>query len=231
MDKSAISHMGLHAEDFPVSKTVSRRNRKAPSGALVRPEALKRAMDLAIASLALFFLLPLLLTVAIAIKLDSRGPVLFWQTRRGLYGRPFKILKFRTMTVLEDGSVVEQAKREDSRVTRLGRCLRRTSIDELPQLINVIRGEMSLVGPRPHALAHDDYYGRLIEDYSGRHDVKPGITGWAQINGARGETPELADMRRRVELDLWYVQRWSVGLDLKIIVVTAIQVIRSPDAF
>jgi undecaprenyl-phosphate galactose phosphotransferase/putative colanic acid biosynthesis UDP-glucose lipid carrier transferase len=135
------------------------------------------------------------------------------------------------MSVMEDGSIVQQAKRADSRVTRVGRWLRRTSIDELPQLINVIRGEMSLVGPRPHALAHDEYYGQLIDNYNGRHAVKPGITGWAQVNGARGETPEISDMRRRVELDLWYVRCRSLRLDLKIIVLTAVQVLRSPDAF
>ncbi len=191
----------------------------------------KRALDLTVALLALFFLLPLFLAVAFAIKIDSRGPIFFWQTRRGLNGRPFRILKFRTMTVLEDGGVIEQAKRGDARVTRLGKELRRTSIDELPQLVNVIRGEMSLVGPRPHALAHDEYYGQLIENYSARHSVKPGITGWAQVNGARGETPEVADMRRRVELDLWYADNWTVGLDLRIIATTAIQVVRNPDAF
>jgi len=231
MEKLAINHMESQVKNFAVSDAASRRSHVRHAKAQTRSEMIKRVIDLTMASLAIFFLMPLLLVVALAIKLDSRGPVLFSQTRRGLNGKPFKILKFRTMSVMEDGSVIEQAKRQDSRVTRLGRWLRRTSIDELPQLINVIRGEMSLVGPRPHALAHDEYYGRLIDCYSARQTVKPGITGWAQINGARGETPELSDMKRRVELDLWYVHSWTVGLDIKIIIITAIQVLRSPDAF
>jgi exopolysaccharide biosynthesis polyprenyl glycosylphosphotransferase len=231
MDKVAIRNMDLHAENFAVPETISRRSRTLSTKPLALPDVGKRSIDFTIAALAIFLLLPLLIIVALAIKLDSRGPVFFWQSRRGLHGRPFKIIKFRTMRVMEDGSIVQQAKRGDSRVTRVGRWLRRTSIDELPQLINVLRGEMSLVGPRPHAIAHDEYYGQLIDNYNARQAVKPGITGWAQVNGARGETPEIADMKRRVELDLWYVRRRSVGLDIKIIVLTAIQVIRSPDAF
>jgi exopolysaccharide biosynthesis polyprenyl glycosylphosphotransferase len=231
MDNSAIYHMEFRAEDFPVANAVSRRNRNAPTRALARSGILKRATDLAFSILGSLILLPLLIIVGLAVKLDTPGPVLFSQTRRGLRGRPFRILKFRTMTVLEDGRLIEQAKREDSRVTRVGWWLRRTSIDELPQLINVIKGDMSLVGPRPHAVAHDDYYSGLIAEYRERQDVKPGITGWAQINGARGETPELDDMRRRVELDLWYVHRWTVGLDFKIIMITATQILRSPNAF
>jgi lipopolysaccharide/colanic/teichoic acid biosynthesis glycosyltransferase len=135
------------------------------------------------------------------------------------------------MFVLEDGDVVPQATRGDNRITRLGRWLRSSSIDELPQLVNVLRGEMSLVGPRPHALAHDDYYSQLIEDYAARQQVKPGITGWAQVNGARGETPEPSQMKRRVELDLWYVVHWTLVLDLKIIILTAAQIIRRREAF
>ncbi|WP_268995458.1 exopolysaccharide biosynthesis polyprenyl glycosylphosphotransferase [Microvirga roseola] len=223
--------MESRVENLSARGAAPRRTSSRSSRASSRPEMVKRALDLTVALLALFFLLPLFLAVAFAIKIDSRGPIFFWQTRRGLNGRPFRILKFRTMTVLEDGGVIEQAKRGDARVTRLGKELRRTSIDELPQLVNVIRGEMSLVGPRPHALAHDEYYGQLIENYSARHSVKPGITGWAQVNGARGETPEVADMRRRVELDLWYADNWTVGLDLRIIATTAIQVVRNPDAF
>jgi exopolysaccharide biosynthesis polyprenyl glycosylphosphotransferase len=231
MDKVAIRNMDLHAENFAVPETISRRSRTLSTRPLSLPEVSKRSVDFTIAALALFLLLPLLIIVALAIKLDSRGPVFFWQSRRGLHGHPFKIIKFRTMSVMEDGSLVQQAKRFDSRVTRVGRWLRRTSIDELPQLINVLRGEMSLVGPRPHALAHDEYYGQLIDNYNGRQAVKPGITGWAQVNGARGETPEISDMRRRVEFDLWYVRRRSLTLDVKIIILTAIQVLRSPDAF
>lgn len=191
----------------------------------------KRAIDVVASTCALFLCLPLFFLVAIMIRLDSPGPVFFWQSRRGLHGKPFKILKFRTMTVLEDGAVVRQARRGDSRVTRVGRWLRSSSIDELPQLLNVLRGEMSLVGPRPHALAHDDYYSQLIGDYNARQQVKPGITGWAQVNGARGETPELGQMRRRIELDLWYVRHSTVLLDLKIIVITAVKILRRNEAF
>lgn len=193
--------------------------------------AAKRALDLIVSVCALLICFPLFLAVAVLIKLDSPGPVFFWQTRRGLHGKPFRILKFRTMFVLEDGEVVQQAKRGDSRVTKVGRWLRSSSIDELPQLVNVLRGEMSLVGPRPHALAHDNYYSQLIADYNARQQVKPGITGWAQVNGARGETPELGQMKRRVELDLWYVRSWTVMLDLKIIAVTAVQILRRHEAF
>lgn len=231
MDKVVTDQMETRVENLSAHRAVSRRVSSRSTRASLRSEVLKRAVDVTVSSLALLFLLPLFLALAIAIKIDSRGPVFFWQTRRGLNGHPFKIIKFRTMSVLEDGFVIEQAKRGDARVTRLGRELRRTSIDELPQLLNVIRGEMSLVGPRPHALAHDEYYGQLIENYGARQSVKPGITGWAQINGARGETPEVDDMRRRVEFDLWYAENWSLGLDLKIIVITAFQVIRNPDAF
>jgi len=191
----------------------------------------KHAIDLIVSTCALLVCLPLFLAVAIMIKLDSPGPVFFRQTRRGLHGRPFKILKFRTMVVLEDGAVVQQARRGDCRVTRVGRWLRSSSIDELPQLVNVLRGEMSLVGPRPHALAHDDYYSQLISDYNSRQQVKPGITGWAQVNGARGETPELGQMKRRIELDLWYVRHRTVMLDLKIIMSTAVQILRRHEAY
>jgi putative colanic acid biosynthesis UDP-glucose lipid carrier transferase len=176
-----------------------------------------RVIDVTFAVLALAVLAPLLILVALAIRLDSPGPVLFRQTRTGLKGRTFQIYKFRSMRVLEDGPEVRQACREDARVTALGRILRRTSLDELPQLLNVLRGEMSLVGPRPHALAHDAYYGREIPTYRLRFQVKPGITGWAQVNGARGETPTLAHMQRRIDLDLWYVENRSLGLDLQIL--------------
>jgi lipopolysaccharide/colanic/teichoic acid biosynthesis glycosyltransferase len=148
--------------------------------------------------------------------------VLFRQTRKGLNGRTFRIYKFRTMRVLEDGAVVRQATRGDARVTRIGRILRSTSLDELPQLLNVLSGEMALVGPRPHALAHDEFYSREISGYDQRFRVKPGITGWAQVNGARGETPTLDHMRRRIELDLWYVQHKSIALDLTILARTVV---------
>src|SRR4051794_414128 len=181
-----------------------------------------RFLDLILASTGLFVLFPLLILIAGMIRLDSPGPALFRQTRTGLNGRQFRIYKFRTMTVQEDGAVIRQATQGDARVTRIGRMLRKTSLDELPQLINVIRGEMSLVGPRPHALAHDEYYGRAIPAYTRRFAVKPGITGWAQVNGARGETATVADMQRRVDLDLWYVEHRSLALDLKILAWTVV---------
>src|SRR4051812_22591799 len=148
-----------------------------------------------LAALGLFVLSPVLVLVALAIRLDSTGPALFRQTRTGLNGKPFRIYKFRTMTVQEDGATIQQVTRNDPRVTRIGHWLRSTSIDDLPQLLNVIRGEMALVGPRPHALAHDEYYGRAIPAYVRRFAVKPGITGWAQVNGLCGETPTVADMQ------------------------------------
>jgi undecaprenyl-phosphate galactose phosphotransferase/putative colanic acid biosynthesis UDP-glucose lipid carrier transferase len=180
----------------------------------------KRALDLVAAAGALIMLSPLMLITALAIKLDSQGPVLFTQTRHGFNGRSFRIFKFRTMRVLEDGPVIRQATRDDPRFTRLGRWLRRTNIDELPQLLNVLRGEMSLVGPRPHAAAHNDEYEDLIANYAFRHHVKPGITGWAQVNGYRGETQTVDLMAKRVELDLWYINKWTIWLDIKILTST-----------
>jgi exopolysaccharide biosynthesis polyprenyl glycosylphosphotransferase len=191
----------------------------------------KRSLDLVLGGIGLFLLLPLMLAVALAIRLDSPGPVLFRQNRNGFNGRPFPIFKFRTMRVMEDGPVVVQAKRNDSRVTPVGRWLRRTSIDELPQLFNVIRGEMSLIGPRPHALAHDDEYMTVIATYAYRHHMRPGITGWAQVNGYRGETPTVGHMERRVELDMWYIENWSFWLDVRILVRTCLEVARSRNAY
>jgi exopolysaccharide biosynthesis polyprenyl glycosylphosphotransferase len=190
--------------------------------ALLRGWDASRVLDITGAALGLLVLAPLLVLVALMIALDSPGPVLFRQTRKGLNGRTFRIYKFRTMRVLEDGPVVRQATRDDARVTRVGRILRATSLDELPQLLNVLSGEMALVGPRPHALAHDEYYSREISSYDQRFRVKPGITGWAQVNGARGETPTLDHMRRRIELDLYYVQHKSFALDLPILARTVI---------
>ncbi|WP_298966981.1 exopolysaccharide biosynthesis polyprenyl glycosylphosphotransferase [uncultured Methylobacterium sp.] len=180
----------------------------------------KVAMDFVAALLGLVMIAPFLIIVAIAIVLDSKGPVFFRQTRTGIDGKPFKIFKFRTMRVQEDGHVVTQATVGDSRVTRIGRFLRKTSIDELPQLINVLRGEMSLVGPRPHALAHDQLYGREIPAYKERFAVRPGLTGWAQVQGSRGATPTTADMERRITLDLWYIENRSLLLDIQIILRT-----------
>lgn len=188
-----------------------------------REQAVKRMMDVFGASVGIVMLLPVMCAVAALIKAESRGPVIFKQRRSGFNGRVFRIFKFRTMTVLEDGPVVHQATRHDSRFTRIGRWLRRTNIDELPQLFNVLFGQMSLVGPRPHAVAHDCEYEREIATYAFRHNVKPGITGWAQFNGYRGETRTLDLMSKRVECDLWYIRHWSVWLDVKIIIGTVVK--------
>jgi undecaprenyl-phosphate galactose phosphotransferase/putative colanic acid biosynthesis UDP-glucose lipid carrier transferase len=183
----------------------------------VAEQALKRAFDVLAASLGIILLSPLLLTSVLLIKLDSKGPVLFTQTRNGFNGRSFRIFKFRTMRVLEDGPKIRQATRNDPRVTDVGRWLRRTSIDELPQLFNVLGGSMSLVGPRPHAVAHNTEYERIVANYAFRYHVKPGISGWAQVNGFRGETSTVNLMEKRVEADLWYVSNWSFWLDLRIL--------------
>jgi putative colanic acid biosynthesis UDP-glucose lipid carrier transferase len=191
----------------------------------------KRSMDIAISSIALFVLLPFLLLVALVIKLTSPGPAIFRQRRYGLDGQVIDVLKFRTMKVTEDGAVVQQATRDDERITSIGRFLRRYSIDELPQLWNVLRGEMSLVGPRPHAVAHNEQYRRLIKGYMVRHKVPPGITGLAQVNGCRGETSRLEDMRRRIDYDLDYLRHWSPTLDLRILVQTVIKVLNDRKAY
>jgi Undecaprenyl-phosphate glucose phosphotransferase len=193
--------------------------------------AAKRFFDLGLATAGLLTLLPLMLVTALLIKLDSRGPMLFQQRRNGFNGQPFNIFKFRTMRCLEDGPVIPQATRNDPRVTRLGRWLRRSSIDELPQLINVIRGDMSLVGPRPHATSHNSEYETLIANYAYRHHVKPGLTGWAQVNGYRGETRRIEQMERRVEHDLWYINNWSPLLDLRIILQTIVVTLRQTTAY
>jgi Undecaprenyl-phosphate glucose phosphotransferase len=202
---------------------------RGPLSALER--ASKRAIDIVFAAAGLIALLPLLMIVAFAIQLDSPGPILFRQRRSGFNGRQFHILKFRTMTVLEDGDSIAQAARDDCRITRVGWWLRRTSIDELPQLLNVLSGTMSIVGPRPHAVAHDNQFNRLVENYALRHHVKPGLTGWAQVNGYRGETRTAADIERRVKLDLWYIDNWSFALDLVIVFRTAIEVMRAKNAY
>lgn len=184
--------------------------------------AMKRAFDVTAASAILLISLPLLLLVAAMIRLDSPGPVLFRQRRYGFNRQPFRIFKFRTMTVTDDGPVIVQATRGDPRITRLGRFLRRTNLDELPQLLNVLAGDMSLVGPRPHALAHDHEFERKIALYARRHNMKPGITGWAQVNGLRGETDTDEKMEKRVAFDHWYVDNWSFGLDIVILLRTVL---------
>ena len=204
---------------LPVSGTVAIEIQRPPLTVFERVQ--KRCLDIGLASFALLMLAPLIMIAALLVKLDTAGPIIFRQSRRGFNGKPFKIWKFRSMTVAENGSSVMQATRQDKRVTRVGRFLRRTSIDELPQLWNVLRGEMSLVGPRPHALAHDNYYDQLISKYVYRHHMKPGLTGWAQVNGFRGETPTIDLMEKRVEYDVWYVSNWSIWLDIRIIIRTA----------
>jgi exopolysaccharide biosynthesis polyprenyl glycosylphosphotransferase len=195
-----------------------------------RRPAAKRVMDVLIASIAILFLLPIFVLIPVAIMLESRGPVLFRQRRAGEGGKLFGIYKFRSMHVMEDGAKVVQAVKGDPRVTRVGRILRASSLDELPQLFNVLSGEMSLVGPRPHAIAHDDYYSTLISNYRMRQLVKPGITGWAQVNGARGNTAEIADMQTRIDLDAWYVAHKSIWLDLVILARTPMEVLRQRNA-
>ena len=193
-------------------------------------QAIKRGVDIVLSLLALIVLSPILLAAAIAIRLDTPGPALFRQTRHGFNGRPFRIYKFRTMTVMENGDIVQQAQKSDKRVTRVGRWLRRYSIDELPQLLNVFLGDMSLVGPRPHASAHERHFTSVIEKYAFRHHVKSGITGWAQVHGARGETDTLDKMQRRVELDIWYINNWSIWLDFSVMVRTVLVVFKGDNA-
>lgn len=184
-------------------------------------QMLKRLEDLVIGSLLSVLIVPICLVIAVVIKLTSPGPVLFKQYRTGANGKSFKVYKFRSMKVhQEQADQVTQATKGDNRITPIGAFLRRTSLDELPQFYNVLQGRMSIVGPRPHALAHNEFYKEQVESYMKRHKVKPGITGWAQVNGLRGETDTLEKMERRVEHDLWYINNWSLWLDLRIIFLT-----------
>jgi putative colanic acid biosynthesis UDP-glucose lipid carrier transferase len=191
----------------------------------------KRLMDVTLAGLLLPALAPIMLVVALLVRWTSPGPVVFKQRRYGLNGEPIMIRKFRTMTVIEDGPSIVQAARADARMTRVGSFLRRYSLDELPQLFDVLQGTMSLVGPRPHAIAHNELYRKLIKGYMVRHKVPPGITGWAQINGLRGETRTLDQMESRVLYDLEYLRRWSIKLDLQILARTALRVLHDSKAF
>ncbi|MGY4303989.1 Undecaprenyl-phosphate glucose phosphotransferase [Bradyrhizobium sp. USDA 4369] len=221
----ALSDYAPSAQQRVVSLEIQR----APLSAVER--GVKRMMDIVIGLAALILLSPIIALTAILIKLDGNGPVFFLQNRKGFNGRQFVMFKFRTMTVLENGDTVTQATRNDPRVTRIGAYLRSASIDELPQLVNVLRGDMSLVGPRPHAIAHDNQFERLLQDYAFRHHVKPGMTGWAQVNGLRGATPSLDLISRRVEMDLWYINNWSLWLDVQIIMKTFFEVVRKRNAF
>jgi len=191
----------------------------------------KRVTDVGFSALILLLLLPLLVLIAVVVKLSSPGPIIFKQRRYGLDGREIAVYKFRTMSVAEDGEQVRQASKADSRITRVGGVLRRSSMDELPQLINVLQGRMSLVGPRPHAVAHNEEYRKLIKGYMMRHKVLPGITGLAQVNGCRGETSKLEEMEARVNYDLDYLRHWSPLLDIKIILLTIVKVFRDEKAY
>jgi putative colanic acid biosynthesis UDP-glucose lipid carrier transferase len=191
----------------------------------------KRVFDFVVAVIAIVGLLPLFCLAAMAVMLDTRGPILFRQWRGGRNGRRFQILKFRTMSCMEDGVDVCQVRPGDARVTRVGRVLRKTSVDEFPQLFNVLRGDMSLVGPRPHALLHDTIYSELVTGYAERQSVRPGMTGWAQVNGCRGETRDIDTMERRIKRDLEYIRHWSFRLDLIILAKTVNELLRSKYAY
>nr|WP_299241730.1 undecaprenyl-phosphate glucose phosphotransferase [uncultured Halomonas sp.] len=193
---------------------------------------LKRVEDLVLGTLFLILSLPVCAVIACILKVEASGPVLFKQYRMGSNGRHFKVYKFRSMEVHQEADgTVTQASQGDPRVTRFGAFLRRTSLDELPQFYNVLQGRMSIVGPRPHALAHNEYYKELVQSYMLRHKVKPGITGWAQVNGLRGETATLEKMEKRVEYDLWYIDNWSLWLDLRIITLTIVKGFRHSNAY
>ncbi|WP_275074476.1 undecaprenyl-phosphate glucose phosphotransferase [Pseudoalteromonas ostreae] len=194
-------------------------------------EFIKRTEDIVVSAIILTLITPVLLTIAVAIKLTSKGPIIFKQDRYGLDGQKIKVWKFRSMTVTENSDVVTQATKNDVRITPLGGFLRRTSLDELPQFINVLKGDMSIVGPRPHAVAHNEEYRKKVEFYMFRHKTKPGITGWAQINGWRGETDTLDKMAKRVEHDLHYIKHWSLLFDLKIIFMTIFKGFKSENAY
>ncbi|WP_454873203.1 undecaprenyl-phosphate glucose phosphotransferase [Paraburkholderia xenovorans] len=211
-DGSVIDLIGVPAINLVASPLSSH--------ALLKKEVFDRAFSIA----ALLCLAPLMICVAVAVKLSSPGPVFFVQKRKGADGRVFKIYKFRTMRVhASEPGVIKQASRNDPRITRIGAFLRRTSLDELPQFLNVLRGDMSVVGPRPHAIEHDDLYRTIVHGYIHRYRIKPGITGWAQVNGFRGETDRVEKMQKRVEHDLYYLTNWSFGLDMRIVLATVVR--------
>jgi putative colanic acid biosynthesis UDP-glucose lipid carrier transferase len=191
----------------------------------------KRLSDVVFSLLILILIAPLLVGIAIAVKVTSPGPIIFKQRRYGLDGEEILVYKFRSMTVTEDGGSIQQATKNDARITPLGACLRKTSLDELPQFLNVLQGRMSIVGPRPHAVAHNEMYRKLIKGYMVRHKVKPGITGWAQVNGFRGETETLDKMQGRIDYDLDYLRHWSLRLDIHIILRTVRLVAKDSQAY
>jgi putative colanic acid biosynthesis UDP-glucose lipid carrier transferase len=191
----------------------------------------KRTLDIVVSIIALLVLTPLLIIIALLVGSTSGGPILFRQARTGYRGQPFRIFKFRTMTVIEDGDTIAHARRGDRRVTPVGRFLRATSLDEVPQLFNILLGDMSLVGPRPHALAHDRYYGSLLDGYGERFLVKPGLTGLAQVRGLRGEIHDLSCMARRLAADVEYIRRWTPLFDIAIIIQTVPKMVRDRSAY
>lgn len=223
-----VSHF-LRYPLVSAGNTLTAELRRAPLS--WKERALKRVLDVGGASVALIVFAPIMLIAAVLIKSTSPGPVFFRQIRNGFSGRAFRIYKFRTMRVLEDGPTVVQATKNDPRVTAIGKWLRKTSIDELPQIFNVLSGDMSLVGPRPHAAAHNSEYEQIIGNYAFRHHVKPGITGLAQVNGYRGETRALELMQKRVEYDLRYINNWSLWLDVAILLRTAAVTFARPTAY
>lgn len=191
----------------------------------------KHILNRMLAIVLLIALFPILLLISVFIKMESKGPVLFKQRRGGMNNKEFIVFKFRTMKVCEDGDVIRQASVNDNRVTRVGAILRRYSLDELPQLINVVKSEMSLIGPRPHAVAHNDYFGQHIRDYRLRHVLRPGMTGWAQVNGLRGETDTLEKMEKRLKYDLYYIRNRTLAFDIKILLMTAAVIFRKENAY
>jgi putative colanic acid biosynthesis UDP-glucose lipid carrier transferase len=209
------------AKEFPIAVCSS-----APVGRSFS----KRLFDVLVATGLMIFFAPLMLLIAVLVRATSTGPALFKQRRTGLNGKVFYIYKFRTMTVMEDGRLV-QARREDSRVTPLGAVLRRSSLDELPQLLNVLKGQMSLVGPRPHAISHDELYSTLLPNYSDRFRARPGLTGLAQVTGFRGELKTIDCLKGRVEADLRYIGQWTLWVDIKVLVATAVIVWRDERAY
>lgn len=214
-----------------VSNPTAEQRTHAVMASPVALDPLKRAMDILVAGGALVFFAPLLLLVAVLIKLESPGPVLFRQSRGGLNGQAFTIFKFRSMRCQENGSKVVQAKRDDDRITTVGRVIRKTSVDELPQLLNVLRGDMSIVGPRPHALAHDEHYGAQIANYHLRFRARPGLTGLAQIKGLRGGTNEVEAMAARIDADNEYIERWTLSGDIKILLMTVPHLLMAENAY
>jgi exopolysaccharide biosynthesis polyprenyl glycosylphosphotransferase len=223
---AARQAMRAPAITWPIAKVVNAFGLSAQRRHLTA----SRIMDVLIAGIVILLLSPFFFLIPLVIRMDSKGPVIFCQRRAGEGGKLFGIYKFRSMRVMEDGAQITQAVKGDARVTKVGAFLRASSLDELPQLFNVLAGDMSLVGPRPHALAHDEYYAMRISNYRVRHLVKPGITGWAQVNGLRGITNTVEDMKARINLDAWYVANKSLWLDLRILARTPFEVIRGRNA-